>query len=92
MEIKTATAAGVATLEMARPQKKNALTHAMYDAMAQAVSASISTPVRSTISVTALISILCTSTVTSTWSIRPFFLRTRRNWAVVPSSESGVTS
>jgi enoyl-CoA hydratase/carnithine racemase len=39
MTIKTATAAGVATLEMARPQKKNALTHAMYDAMTAAVSA-----------------------------------------------------
>ena len=39
MSIKTATAAGVATLEMARPQKKNALTHAMYDAMTAAVSA-----------------------------------------------------
>jgi enoyl-CoA hydratase/carnithine racemase len=39
MTIKIATAAGVATLEMARPQKKNALTHAMYDAMTAAISA-----------------------------------------------------
>jgi enoyl-CoA hydratase/carnithine racemase len=35
--IKTATANGVATIEIARPEKKNALTMAMYDAMAQAI-------------------------------------------------------
>jgi enoyl-CoA hydratase/carnithine racemase len=35
--IKTSTAAGVATLEIARPQKKNAITHAMYEAMTDAL-------------------------------------------------------
>ncbi len=39
MTINTGTAAGVATLEMARPLKKNALTHAMYEAMTAALSA-----------------------------------------------------
>jgi enoyl-CoA hydratase/carnithine racemase len=37
--IKTATLNGVATIEIARPEKKNALTIAMYDAMAQALRA-----------------------------------------------------
>ena len=39
MDIKTATLNGVATIEIARPQKKNALTTAMYRAMADAVQA-----------------------------------------------------
>ncbi len=37
MDIKTATLNGVATIEIARPQKKNALTIAMYQAMADAI-------------------------------------------------------
>ncbi|MCR5866657.1 MAG: enoyl-CoA hydratase [Aquincola tertiaricarbonis] len=37
MTIKTAIVDGVATIEIARPEKKNALTQAMYDAMAQAL-------------------------------------------------------
>jgi enoyl-CoA hydratase/carnithine racemase len=37
MSIKTATLNGVATLEIARPEKKNALTLAMYQAMADAL-------------------------------------------------------
>ena len=37
MTIKTATLNGVATLEIARPEKKNALTQAMYTAMADAL-------------------------------------------------------
>lgn len=37
MHIKTATLNGVLTLEIARPEKKNALTMAMYAAMAQAL-------------------------------------------------------
>jgi enoyl-CoA hydratase/carnithine racemase len=37
MSIKTMTSAGVTTLEIARPEKKNALTMAMYDAMAAAI-------------------------------------------------------
>ncbi len=37
MTIKTATHNGVATIEIARPEKKNALTQAMYSAMADAV-------------------------------------------------------
>lgn len=44
MSIKTATAAGVATLEIARPEKKNALTLAMYEAMTQAVNAASADP------------------------------------------------
>jgi enoyl-CoA hydratase/carnithine racemase len=36
MSIKTATLDGVATIEIARPEKKNALTMAMYEAMADA--------------------------------------------------------
>ncbi|MCW5636717.1 MAG: enoyl-CoA hydratase/isomerase family protein, partial [Rubrivivax sp.] len=39
MSIKTATINGVATIEIARPEKKNALTHAMYTAMADALDA-----------------------------------------------------
>jgi enoyl-CoA hydratase/carnithine racemase len=37
MTIKTATHNGVATIEIARPEKKNALTQAMYTAMAEAL-------------------------------------------------------
>ncbi|MGM9489148.1 enoyl-CoA hydratase [Ideonella sp. YS5] len=39
MSIKTATLNGVATIEIARPEKKNALTQAMYQAMADAIHA-----------------------------------------------------
>ena len=39
MSIRTATLNGVATIEIARPEKKNALTQAMYQAMADAVNA-----------------------------------------------------
>ncbi|URI09651.1 enoyl-CoA hydratase [Aquincola tertiaricarbonis] len=39
MTIKTAIVDGVATIEIARPEKKNALTQAMYDAMAEAITA-----------------------------------------------------
>jgi enoyl-CoA hydratase/carnithine racemase len=39
MNIKTATGHGVATIEIARPEKKNALTLAMYQAMADAIAA-----------------------------------------------------
>ena len=39
MSIKTATLNGVATIEIARPEKKNAITAAMYAAMAQALTA-----------------------------------------------------
>ncbi len=39
MSIRTSTTHGVATIEIARPEKKNALTLAMYDAMAQALTA-----------------------------------------------------
>lgn len=39
MSIKTATLNGVATIEIARPEKKNALTIAMYQAMADAIHA-----------------------------------------------------
>jgi len=37
MSIKTATLNGVATIEIARPEKKNALTVAMYEAMTDAI-------------------------------------------------------
>jgi len=37
MSIKTAVVDGVATIEIARPEKKNALTQAMYQAMAEAL-------------------------------------------------------
>ncbi|MBL0090372.1 MAG: enoyl-CoA hydratase [Ideonella sp.] len=39
MSIRTATLNGVATIEIARPEKKNALTQAMYTAMADALTA-----------------------------------------------------
>jgi enoyl-CoA hydratase/carnithine racemase len=39
MTIRTATVDGVATIEIARPEKKNALTQAMYTAMAEALAA-----------------------------------------------------
>jgi enoyl-CoA hydratase/carnithine racemase len=39
MSIKTHTLNGVATIEIARPEKKNALTQAMYTAMAEALAA-----------------------------------------------------
>jgi enoyl-CoA hydratase/carnithine racemase len=39
MSIRTATLNGVATIEVARPEKKNALTIAMYAAMADAIAA-----------------------------------------------------
>jgi enoyl-CoA hydratase/carnithine racemase len=39
MSIKTAVVDGVATIEIARPEKKNALTMAMYTAMAEALNA-----------------------------------------------------
>jgi enoyl-CoA hydratase/carnithine racemase len=44
MSIRTATASGVATIEIARPEKKNALTLAMYDALLAAVDAAQSDP------------------------------------------------
>ncbi len=39
MSIKTATVNGVATLEIARPEKKNALTQAMYQALSEGIAA-----------------------------------------------------
>jgi enoyl-CoA hydratase/carnithine racemase len=44
MRIKTATLNGVATIEIARPEKKNALTVAMYEAMAEALHAAQAEP------------------------------------------------
>ncbi len=44
MSIKTATLNGVATIEIARPEKKNALTQAMYQAMADAIGAAQADP------------------------------------------------
>jgi len=44
MSIRTATANGVATIEIARPEKKNALTQAMYSAMAEAIVAADADP------------------------------------------------
>ena len=41
MSIKTATLNGVATIEIARPEKKNAITQAMYRAMAEALDAAV---------------------------------------------------
>jgi enoyl-CoA hydratase/carnithine racemase len=41
MTINTTTVGGVATIEIARPQKKNALTLAMYDAMTDALAAAV---------------------------------------------------
>ena len=43
MSIKTATVNGVATIEIARPEKKNALTMVMYTAMAEALRAALIT-------------------------------------------------
>ncbi|MEQ1807782.1 MAG: enoyl-CoA hydratase-related protein, partial [Burkholderiaceae bacterium] len=44
MSIRTATLNGVATIEIARPEKKNALTAAMYQAMADALVAAQADP------------------------------------------------
>ena len=44
MSIKTAVVDGVATIEIARPEKKNALTVAMYQAMADALTAATADP------------------------------------------------
>ncbi len=44
MSIRTATLNGVATIEIARPEKKNALTAAMYQAMADALVAAKADP------------------------------------------------
>jgi len=44
MSIKAATLNGVATIEIARPEKKNALTAAMYQAMADAINAATADP------------------------------------------------
>jgi enoyl-CoA hydratase/carnithine racemase len=44
MSIKTATLNGVATIEIARPEKKNALTQVMYQAMADAIVAADADP------------------------------------------------
>ena len=41
MTIKTATLNGVANIEIARPEKKNAITQAMYRAMAEAIDAAV---------------------------------------------------
>ena len=41
MTIRTATLNGVATIEIARPEKKNAITQAMYRAMADALDAAV---------------------------------------------------
>jgi enoyl-CoA hydratase/carnithine racemase len=41
MTIKATIAGGVATIEIARPQKKNALTNAMYDAMTAGIAAAV---------------------------------------------------
>lgn len=44
MTIKTYTLNGVATIEIARPEKKNAITQAMYQAMADAIQAADADP------------------------------------------------
>ena len=44
MSIKTATLNGVATIEIARPEKKNAITFAMYQAMGDALAAADADP------------------------------------------------
>ena len=44
MSIKTAILNGVATIEIARPEKKNAITQAMYRALADAVDAAVAEP------------------------------------------------
>lgn len=41
MSIKTATFKGVATIEIARPEKKNAITGAMYKQMADALDSTL---------------------------------------------------
>ncbi len=46
MSIKTAIVNGVATIEIARPEKKNALTAAMYQTMADAITAASTAPAR----------------------------------------------
>src|SRR5574340_1695608 len=44
MGIKTATLDGVLTIEIAHPEKKNALTAAMYQAMADALTGAVAAP------------------------------------------------
>jgi enoyl-CoA hydratase/carnithine racemase len=44
MTIRTALLDGVATIEIARPEKKNALTRAMYQAMADAITDAVAQP------------------------------------------------
>jgi enoyl-CoA hydratase/carnithine racemase len=44
MSIKTGVMDGVATIEIARPEKKNALTQAMYSAMSEALDAAVADP------------------------------------------------
>ena len=44
MTIRTATLNGVATIEIARPEKKNAITQAMYRQMAEAIDAAVADP------------------------------------------------
>jgi enoyl-CoA hydratase/carnithine racemase len=44
MTIRTANVDGIATIEIARPEKKNALTQAMYTAMAEALAAADADP------------------------------------------------
>jgi enoyl-CoA hydratase/carnithine racemase len=44
MSIKTYTVNGVATIEIARPEKKNAITQAMYEAMGEALKAADADP------------------------------------------------
>jgi enoyl-CoA hydratase/carnithine racemase len=44
MTIRTAVLDGVATIEIARPEKKNALTRAMYQAMADAITDAVAQP------------------------------------------------
>ena len=50
--IKAATLNGVATIEIARPEKKNALTVAMYQAMADALRAAVADPAVRTVLIT----------------------------------------
>ncbi len=50
--IKAATLNGVATIEIARPEKKNALTVAMYQAMAEALRAAVADPAVRTVLIT----------------------------------------
>src|SRR6195952_1852849 len=44
MTIRTVNTNGVAVIEIARPEKKNALTQAMYSAMAEAIAAADADP------------------------------------------------